>query len=80
MNELGKYYGVWIPGTGWLRIGSAVYADTHREIAEEVARCIGNRSVVRYVDESITQLESAYLQKEKESIWDIWTSFRTSKK
>lgn len=80
MTEPGVFYGVWIPGNGWLRIGSAVYADTHKEIAEEVARCIGNHSAVRYVDESITQLESAYLQQEKESIWDIWTSFRIFKK
>lgn len=73
-------YGVWIPGTGWLRIGSAIFADTHREVAEEVARNIGHQSCVRFVDESITKLEEAYLQHEKESIWRILTSFKTSKK
>lgn len=74
------FYGVWIPGTGWLRIGSAIFADTHREVAEEVARSIGRKAIVRFVDDSITKLESDYLQHEKESIWRILTSFKISKK
>lgn len=74
------FYGVWIPGTGWLRVGSAVYADTHKNIAEEVARCYGKRSIVRFVDESITNLESAYLECEKENLWHILTSFKIFKK
>lgn len=78
MNDI--VYGVWIPGQGWLRIGSAIFADTHKEIAEEVAKYYGHNASVRFVDESITKLEEAYLQHEKESIWRILTSFKISKK
>ena len=73
-------YGVWIPGTGWLRANGAVFADNHRKVAEQVARLIGNKATVRYVDESITKLESAYLEHEKESLWRILTSFKIFRK
>lgn len=73
------YYGVWLPGKGWLRIGSSVFADEHKEVAEQVAKCIGHASV-RYVDESITKLESAYLEHEKGNLWAILTNLRIFRK
>ena len=75
-----KIYGIWIPGKGWLHTGSSIFADPHKDVAEEVARCYGKRSIVRYVDESITNLESAYLECEKENLWHILTSFKIFKK
>jgi len=78
MNDI--FYGVWIPGTGWLRVGSAVYADTHKEVAEQVSKYYGKKSTVRFVDDSITNLESAYLEEEKGNLWHILTSFKIFKK
>ncbi len=79
-------YGVWLPGAGWLRVnrdGQPVpFADAHREVAAEVARCIGRGAVVRFIDIALMSLESDYLAQEKRKAerWHISTNWRNFRK
>ena len=66
-------YGIWIKGTGWLR-GKDVFADYSLDKARQVASLIGNGARVRFIDESIIDLERQYLEQENRSIWHTFKS------
>ena len=66
-------YGIWIKGTGWLR-GKDVFADYSLDKARQVAFLIGNGARVRFIDESIIDLERQYLEQENRSIWKQLTT------
>lgn len=51
-------YGIWIPGEGWLK-GKDIFADTSLEKSRQVAYLIGRGAVVRFIDQSIIDLEHA---------------------
>ena len=61
-------YGVWIPGKGWLK-GQDVFSDYDYSKAQQVAFLIGQKSVVRFIDKSIVDLEKMYLENERNSLW-----------
>ena len=67
-------YGIWIPGNGWLK-GKDIFADTSLEKARQVAYLIGRGAVVRFIDQSIIDLERYYLEQEKRTIWHIFKSY-----
>jgi hypothetical protein len=67
-------YGIWIPGSGWLR-GQDVFADANIAKAREVARLIGRGARVRYIDPAIVDLEQHYLEAERRTLWHIFKSF-----
>ena len=70
-----QMYGVWIPGTGWLK-GKDVFADYSLQKAQQVARLIGNNAVVRFIDKSIIDLETMYLENESRSkLWPTLMNF-----
>lgn len=69
-----KLYGVWIPYQGWLR-GAEVFADHDYNKAKQVARLIGNNSVVRFIDLSIVDLENLYLEQERKSLWHTFKTY-----
>jgi hypothetical protein len=60
-------WGVWIPGTGWLRNASGQpYADTHKKIARSVAKRLPNARV-EYIDTALADktIEQKFLSSEK---------------
>ena len=65
-------YGIWIDGTGWLR-GKDVFADYSLDKAIQVARLVKGR--VRFIDQSIIDLENLYLEQERKSLWHIFKSY-----
>jgi hypothetical protein len=71
MNEDEKnMYGVWIKGKGWLRTGNEPgkeFGDYSRLKAAEVAKLVGG--VVRFIDQSLIDLEPEFLHKERQSLW-----------
>ena len=81
------FYGVWLPAKGWLRGNNAQpYADTHPEVAQQVADCVGGE--MRFIDASIIDFEPLYLAREtlmaqpppKDEKWPTWTRFWRSSK
>ena len=58
------YWGVWIPGTGWLRILGSSVAFEHEEVALETAQRIGQGARAYYLDKSLEKLESYLLERE----------------
>lgn len=74
MESNPKMYGVWIPGDGWLK-GKDVFADTDYDKACQVARLIGRKSVVRYIDKSIVDFERQYLENESRTLWHTFKNY-----
>ena len=72
-------YGVWIPKQGWLK-GKDVFADYSLDKANQVARLIGRGAKVRFIDESIIDMEAKYLEQEKRSSWHIFKNLFVLKK
>lgn len=72
------FFGVWLPGAGWLRVKGSVYADERQEVAAEIAARLGNGARAYHVDGSITELESAMLDAERRTwrykLWHIWSN------
>ena len=64
-------YGVWIPGQGWLRNDKDIFADENKAKCEEVARMIGKRSRVLFIDDAIPAFEKLYLEQERRK-WHIF--------
>lgn len=79
-------YGIWIPGNGWLRIhrdtGEMVpYAETNRQIVDEVASNIGGGAYAQYIDSSIVTLQDLYIKHERQTWrykWHILTNSKRS--
>ena len=72
------YWGIWIPGKGWLK-GKDIFADTSLEKARQVAYLIGRGAVVRFIDMSIVDFESYYLENEKRKLWHIFKNLFKNK-
>lgn len=86
------YYGVWIPGKGFLKVKRedtgqlTPFADTHKDVAAEVAKVIGGKATVRYIDAAIASLETEILTAETEHLfvrmvtkWRTWINYYNSK-
>lgn len=83
-RDIVAFYGVWLPGKGFLKVRrtndvDGVFSSLKREIAAEVARNIGNGAQVRYIDNSIVDLEPLMLANEAKTVryklWRIWKNF-----
>ena len=73
-------YGIWQPGFGWIRGNKgAVFADYSIEKTYQVARLIGQGAKVRYIDESIVDLENLYLSNERRNLWHIFNNWWRNK-
>lgn len=82
-----KFYGVWQPGRGWLKVqrdgGFIPFADVHQDVAREVARFTGQGAQVRFIDAAIASLERQWLEVEinqrimnrMRKLWHTLTSF-----
>ena len=73
-NDDRKMYGVWIPGKGWLK-GASVFADYDYSKAKQVAYLIGQKSKVRYIDQSIIDIENLYLEQKGKSLWHTFKNY-----
>lgn len=58
------YYGVWIPGQGWLKRNNDYVAFDSRQVAEETARRIGQKAKVYYIDSALADLETYFRELE----------------
>lgn len=70
-------YGVWIPGTGWLRGDQSralMFAD--KAVAQEIAQRIGRRAKAYFIDQSLVDIEGHLLDAEKERTFKPWSLFR----
>ena len=67
-------YGVWIPGKGWLRGSNNkdVIADYNKDVAEQIAKRIGERARVFFVDTSLIDLEEQLLKAEQKPKWFLF--------
>jgi len=71
-----RFYGVWIPSSGWLKIKDDIYAETDLELLKEVCKFIGMKSSIRILDKSChKELEALYLQNESRSKWHFFKNF-----
>jgi hypothetical protein len=69
-------YGIWIYGKGWLKKDNdpkKTLSFQHKEIAKEVAKCIGG--AVRYIDQSLIDIEPELLHKERKPLWVTLQNF-----
>jgi hypothetical protein len=64
------FYGVWIPGKGWLKIEGHIYADLHEVVVKQVAEKIGGAPL--FIDDSIKQIEELYLEHERQKAVNKW--------
>lgn len=55
-------YGVWIPTTGWLRVGDHLYADVDKDNVAAVAKRFGGRAEI--VDDILKELQKTLLDRE----------------
>ena len=69
MDKTVTMWGVWIPGEGWLVCKNDLFADFDLEKARQVARLVGKGAKVLYIDDSIIELQSLYLEQEKRTLW-----------
>jgi hypothetical protein len=78
-DKMPVQYGVWLPGTGWLKAGQekkdAIVFDDF-DIARQVARRIGSRAQVYYCDRSLVDLEPQFLRAEQERQREKWPIFK----
>lgn len=67
MTEINKpMYGVWIYGKGWVKgKDNQAYADYNKEVAQELARRLGNNAKVYFIDPAIVDIENKLLEAEK---------------
>lgn len=84
-------YGVWLKGKGWLRTNDEKgkeFGDYSFDKAKQVAKLVGG--YVRFIDQSLIDLEPQFLHKERKSLWatlvnwwrrkiNTWHSNRTIK-
>lgn len=60
------FFGVWLPGIGWLRgPNKQAYADLNPDVARQVAKRISSSAKVYYVDAALVDLEGKLLEAEK---------------
>jgi hypothetical protein len=60
------FYGIWIPGTGWLRgDGERALMFTEKAVAQETARRVGQKAKVYFIDNSLVDIEAKLLDAEK---------------
>jgi hypothetical protein len=70
-NDTVIIYGIWIPSKGWLRDDKGnIFGDENKVKCQEVAKLIGQRSKVFFIDDAIQNLEKEYLAQEKRK-WHI---------
>lgn len=71
MTKANIFYGIWIPGQGWLKVDGTAIAFESRLIAQDTAKRVGNRARVEYIDKSLEALEQSLLdvEKNKDSFW-----------
>jgi hypothetical protein len=61
-------YGVWIPGTGWLKNGSRAFADTREPVAQAAAGLYGEGALVLPIDApdmAMLDFEAVFLERER---------------
>jgi hypothetical protein len=75
-------YGVWIPGRGWVRgEENRAFADYNKEVAEELAKRLGNYARVYFIDSALVDLENKLLEAERTNkhmtwFWDMLSVFK----
>jgi hypothetical protein len=71
-------YGVWIPGTGWLKDERTqrCFADVRIEVAEAAAKLYGADARVMPFDESLKTLEAIFLDREAEQRANAWRGWK----
>lgn len=75
-DEKVTMYGIWIPGTGWLRgKDGEPFADYSLPVSKQVSKCIGLKSKVLFIDLSIVDFEKKYLDNERRTIWHIFRNY-----
>jgi len=80
-EQMQIFYGIWIPGTGWLRgDGERALMFTEKAVAQETARRVGANAKVFFIDNSLVDIEAKLLEAEKESVksftFRFWTGFK----
>ena len=70
-------YGIWIPGTGWLKAKDTL-TFTSFIVAEQVAERIGDGAHVYFIDTSLQDLEEKLLEAEQRKAQrSLWHIFKT---
>lgn len=65
------FYGVWIRGTGWLKVDNRAVSFTEKAVAQDAARRVGGE--VRFIDDSLKDLEQNILSLEaQKKRWQFW--------
>ena len=87
-QRVALFYGVWIPGAGWLAgvkpSGERMVLSFEiRVVAEETAKRIGRGAIVLFVDDSLMAIETTLLEAEAEQakhkngfFWELWKRMR----
>lgn len=70
------FYGVWIPGKGWVRgaENKALMFD-NRLVALETARRVKQDAKVYFIDQSLVDIESKLLEAENTDFFSPWFIF-----
>lgn len=66
------YYGVWIPGQGWLSVNGEAMAWEDKAVAASIAGRVGNNSRVEYLDDALRDLQPYLLSVEKQKKEAYW--------
>lgn len=65
-------YGIWIPGKGWLKMGSRFFADDRPEMARAALKMydagLHTNARIELFDESMRDFELLFLEREAEAI------------
>lgn len=74
MDEI--FYGVWIPGKGWIRgEGNRALMFAHKVVAEQLAKRVKQNAKVYFVDQSLVDIEGALLEAENTEFFKPWFMF-----
>lgn len=74
------FYGVWIPGKGWIRgEGARAVMFAHKVVAEQLAQRVRQDAKVYYVDQSLVDIEDKLLEAERTDFFKPWFLFDLSR-
>lgn len=66
MTDAKLFYGVWVPGQGWLKVNGAAIAFDDKRVAKSTARRVRNNARVEFIDEALRDLEAHLLNVEEQ--------------
>jgi hypothetical protein len=78
-EQMPIFYGIWIPGTGWLRgEGERALMFTEKAVAQETARRVGAKAKVFFIDNSLVDIEAKLLAAENTKSFSVlyWLGFK----